>query len=88
MTPLAVYGFEEMTVVWLQGTPGEYEDFYDYIKGGWFPMEVCTVGMGLLALRFFRFPFLTAPIAFALWFMSMDLTPLIYGRLYYEAQGY
>ena len=40
MTPLAVYGFERMTGVWLQGAPGEYEDFYDYIKGGWFPMEV------------------------------------------------
>src|SRR5215210_2229506 len=77
-----------MTGVWLQGAPGEYQDFYDYIEGGWFPMEVGTVGAGLAALRFFRFPFLTAPIAFALWFMSMDLTPLIYGRLYYEAQGY
>jgi hypothetical protein len=46
------------------------------------------VGAGLFALRFFRFPFLTAPVAFALWFMSMDLTPLIYGRPYHEAQGY
>ena len=27
-------------------------------------------------------------MAFALWFMSMDLTPLIYGSSYYEAQGY
>jgi hypothetical protein len=40
-------------------------------------MEVGTVAAGLVALRYFRFPFLTAPIAFALWFMSMDLTPLI-----------
>src|SRR5829696_5354281 len=88
MVPLAVYGFERMTGMWLQGTPVAYEDFYDYIKGGWFPMEVATVGAGLVALRFFRFPFLTAPIAFALWFMSMDLSPLIYGEHYYEAQGY
>ena len=88
MTPLAVYGLERMTGLWLQGVPGEYEDFYGYIKGGWFPMEVATVGAGLFALRFFRFPFLTAPVAFALWFMSMDLTPLIYGRPYHEAQGY
>jgi hypothetical protein len=72
----------------LQGVPGEYRDFYDYIKGGWFPMEVGTVAAGLVALRYFRFPFLTAPLAFALWFMSMDLTPLIYGSHYYEAQGY
>src|ERR671917_2033492 len=40
MTPLAVYGFERMTGLWLQGVPGDYRDFYDYIKGGWFPMEV------------------------------------------------
>jgi len=88
MTPLAVYGFETMTGAWLRGTPGEYGGFYDYIKGVWFPMEVATVATGLLALRFFRFPFITAPVAFALWFMSMDLTPLIYGEYYYEAQGY
>jgi hypothetical protein len=88
MTPLAIYGFETMTGAWLQGVPGEYRDFYDYIKGGWFPMEVGTVAAGLVALRCFRFPFLTAPLAFALWFMSMDLTPLIYGSHYYEAQGY
>lgn len=88
MTPLAVYGFETMTGLWLQEIPGEYGDFYDYIKAGWFPMEVATVGAGLVALRFFRFPFLTAPVAFALWFMSMDLTPLIYGSSYYQAQGY
>ena len=88
MAPLAVYGLETMTGLWLQGSPGEYVDFYDYVEGGWFPMEVATVGAGLIALRFFRFPFLTAPVAFALWFMSMDLTPLIYGTHYYEAQGY
>ena len=88
MTPLAVYGFETMTGAWLQGAPGEYADFYAYVKGAWFPMEAATIVAGLVALRFFRFPFLTAPIAFALWFMSMDLTPLIYGEHYYEAQGY
>jgi len=88
MAPLAVYGFESTTGLWLQGMPGEYADFYDYIEGGWFPMEITTVAAGLVALRFYRFPFLTAPVAFALWFMSMDLTPLVYGSSYYEAQGF
>ena len=36
---------------------------------------------GAVALRFVRFPFLTAPVAFALWFLSMDLTPIIFRRL-------
>lgn len=88
VTPLAVYGFERMTGLWLQGAPGQYEDFYDWIKGSWFPMEAATIAAGLVALRFFRFPFLTAPIAFSLWFMSMDLTPLIYGKDYYYGDGY
>lgn len=88
ITPLAVYGFETSTGLWLQEAPGDYRDFYAWIKGGWFFMEIATVAAGLVALRFVRFPFLTAPIAFVLWFMSMDLTPLIYGKDYYEAQGF
>lgn len=88
MAPLAVYGFERMTGLWLQEAPGQYEDFYDWIEGGWFFMEAATIAAGLLALRFFRFPFLTAPIAFALWFMSMDLTPLIHGEDYLYGDSY
>ena len=80
MTPLAVYGFERMIGLWPQGDPGTYRDFHVFVKGGWFFMEVATIIAALVALRFVRFPFLTAPIAFALWYMSMDLTPLLFGR--------
>ena len=34
----------------------------------------------VVALRFFPFPFLTFPLALSLWYMSMDLTPLIFGQ--------
>jgi len=80
MTPLGIYGFERMTGMWPQHDPGAYRNYYEWVKGGWFFMEVGTILAGLGALRFVRFPFLTFPVAFALWFMSMDLTPLIYGR--------
>jgi hypothetical protein len=40
-------------------------------------MEVGTILAGSIALKFIRFPFLTFPIAFSLWYMSMDLTPLL-----------
>ncbi len=43
-------------------------------------MEMGTIIAALIALRFVKFPFLTAPIAFSLWYMSMDITPLIFGR--------
>jgi len=54
-------------------------DFHRWIRGGWFAMEVATIVTGLVALGFCRFPFLTAPIAFVLWYMSMDLTPIVAG---------
>jgi hypothetical protein len=83
MTPLAIYGIEELTGLWPQGDPGSYHDYYLWVKGSWIVMEVGTVLAALLALRWVRFPFLTAPIAFSLWFLSMDLTPLVFGQLDY-----
>jgi hypothetical protein len=80
MTPLAVYGLERATGLWPQGDPGSYRGYYEWIKGSWFPMEAGTIISGVIALRARRFPFLTAPIAFSLWFMSMDVAPLLYGK--------
>ena len=88
MTPLVVYGFQKTVGIWPQEYPGEYRDFYAWIRGGWFYMEVAIVAVGLVTLRFVRFPFLMAPVAVALWLMSMDVTPLIYGEQYIEAQGF
>ncbi|HEY8259766.1 MAG TPA: hypothetical protein VIG55_01020 [Methylosinus sp.] len=55
--------------------PANYHDFYVWIRSSWLPMELGTIAAALTALIFFPFPFLTMIIAFALWFMSMDLTP-------------
>ncbi len=80
MTPLAVYGLERLAGVWPQDAPGAFREYHVWVKGSWVLMEVATILAGLLALRFVRFPFLTFPIAFTLWYMSMDLTPLLFGR--------
>jgi hypothetical protein len=80
MTPLAIYGLERLIGIWPQGDPGIYRDYHIWVKGSWLLMELGTVAAGLVALKFIRFPFLTAPIAFSLWYMSMDLTPLLFGR--------
>ena len=79
MTPLAVYGFQRWSGLWAFDDPGEYRDFHRWIRGGWFAMEIATLVVAFLALRFFHFPFLTAPIAVVLWFLSMDLTPILSG---------
>lgn len=80
MTPLAVYGLERYVGIWPQGDPGNYQGYHIWVKGSWFLMEMGTILAGLAALRFIKFPFLTAPIAFTLWYMSMDLTPLLFGK--------
>src|SRR6202167_494131 len=80
MTPLAIYGLERMTGVWPQDAPENFQSYHIWIKGSWIVMEVGTVLAGLITLKFIRFPFLTFPIAFSLWYMSMDLTPLLVGK--------
>jgi hypothetical protein len=77
MTPLAIYGIELFTGLWPQGAPGTFQDYHIWVKGSWVVMEVGTIVAGLIALKFVRFPFLTFPIAFSLWYLSMDLTPLL-----------
>ena len=80
MTPLAVYGLERATGWWPQAAPGSYHEYHVWVKGSWLAMELATLAAGGVALRFVRFPFLTAPLAFTLWYMSMDLTPILFGR--------
>ncbi|MBA2377871.1 MAG: DUF2157 domain-containing protein [Rubrobacter sp.] len=87
MAPLAVYGIQEAFGVWPSENPGTYQSFYEWIPGGWFAMEVATIFAGAVAIYFVRFPFLVAPVAFTLWFMSMDVSPLIFGENFYEQSG-
>jgi len=81
MAPLAVYGIQESYGLWGQfGRPGTVHDFYVWIKGSWVFMEVAAIVAAVIALRRYPFPFIVMIIAFALWFMSMDLTPWVFGR--------
>lgn len=79
MAPLAVYGIQDAFGMWGDsGRPGTVRDFYVWIKGGWIFMEIATIAVAALALRFYRFPFIVMLPALALWFMSMDIVPLIF----------
>lgn len=80
ITPLAVYGLETLLGIWPMGDPGTYRDYHIWVKGSWFIMELSTILAGLIVLKYVKFPFLTAPIAFTLWYMSMDMTPLLFGQ--------
>ena len=81
MAPLAVYGVQDAMGMWgTFGRPGTMHDFYVWIKGSWVYMEIAAIVAAVIALRRYPFPFIVMILAFALWFMSMDLTPWIFGR--------
>jgi hypothetical protein len=81
MVPLMVFGLQEASGVWTSlGKPGAYRGFYHFIKGGWIPMELATLGVSLLAARRYSFAFIAFPAAIALWFLSMDLAAYLAGR--------
>jgi hypothetical protein len=81
MAPLAVFGIQDAFGMWGRfGDPGTVHDFYVWIKGSWVFMEIAAIVAAVIALRFYPFPFIVMIAAFALWFMSMDLTPWVFGH--------
>jgi hypothetical protein len=85
MAPLAVYGIQEAMGLWGSfGRPGAVRDFYVWVKGSWVFMEIAAIVAAVIALWRYPFPFIVSIIAFALWFMSMDLAPWIFGRAEFD----
>jgi hypothetical protein len=80
MAPLALYALFDMFGWWGGGSPGTYQGFYKYIAGGWLPIEIGTLAACLVALRFYRFPFIVFVAAVMIWFMSMDVADLLRGK--------
>ena len=77
MVPLAVFGVQYALGWWPREARASYQAYYPRISGSWVAMEAATILAAGVALRFRRFPFLTFPLAFALWFLSLDLAALI-----------
>jgi hypothetical protein len=80
MPPLGMYGLQKWLGLWPHGYPGVYRSFHIWVKSGWFTMEIATLVAGLIGLRFARIPFAMAPVAFILWYISMDVTPILFGK--------
>ncbi|WP_068470431.1 DUF2157 domain-containing protein [Candidatus Protochlamydia phocaeensis] len=85
MVPLVVYGWERGMGLWpIQGdfeTSAHYQHYLFISHQYWISLEVATLAASIIALFFIRFPFLTAPLTLALWFLVMDSVPLILGEV-------
>lgn len=77
LTPLAVYGFQVAMGWWADGHV--YRDYHVYIDWRWIFMELGTLASGAVLLWGYRLPFMVMPVAATLWYMSMDLTPFLFG---------
>lgn len=79
IVPLAVWAFENLVGI-MPKELKDYSDFHVLIRFGWIFMEIATVLVGLLFIKCRKFPFLTLPICYALWYMSMDIVPFCLGH--------
>lgn len=78
LIPLAVFGLQKWTGLWIPvENTSEFLDLFYWMKGGNFLMQAATIMGGCIALNYFRFPFLTAPIFFAAWLMLLDVVHVI-----------
>lgn len=78
LTPLAIYGLQHGLGYWPAGKT--YQQYHVHIDWRWMLMEFATLATGAIMLWRFRLPFLVMPVAVTLWYMSMDLTPFLFGE--------
>ena len=75
LAPLAIYGLQQAIGFWPDNSV--YRDYHRYIRWHWLYMELGTLAVGAIMAWRYRYPFLIMPIAATLWYMSMDLAPLL-----------
>jgi len=59
--------------LWGFDDPGEYNNFHYWIRGGWFTIEIAMIAVGLIALKFFRFPFVLTIVGVGTIYLSVKL---------------
>lgn len=80
LVPLAVYGLQRWLGWWPEdGTRHHYRDYHAWIDWRWLMMELATLAAGVVALRRWRLPFGVMPIAVTLWYLGMDVVPVLLG---------
>ncbi len=86
MVPLMVYSFMRMTGLWpADDFHNNYMMLFGTYKRNYIILELSTIVASAVALRFFRFPFLTAPMAYCLWALSLDVASLISGKEIFQS---
>lgn len=75
LTPLATYGLQQWLGLWPDDSV--YREYHRYIRWHWIYLELATLCAGALLIWRYRYPFLLMPVAFTLWYLSMDAAAML-----------
>jgi hypothetical protein len=78
VTPLLVFSVLRLFNFW--PLEWSYDDYYIWVKGKWIILELAVIVVGLPVFLKTKFPFHLFLIAGSLWFLSMDIAPILYKR--------
>ena len=81
LTPLAIYAVQTGLGLWPDDGP--VRDYHRIVDWRWLLMELGTLAVGAVLLWRWQLPFLVLPVAATLWYLSMDIVPM----LVLQAQG-
>lgn len=77
LVPLAAWALQHGLGLWPEGGSTRYAHFHTRIDWRWLTLELSTLAAAATALWRLRYPFLMMPVAFALWYLGMDLARLV-----------
>jgi hypothetical protein len=77
LVPLATWAAQHLLGLWPDGGSSRYAAYHTRIDWRWLTLELATLVAAAVALWRLRHPFLMMPVAFTLWYMSMDLARLV-----------
>jgi hypothetical protein len=77
LTPLAIYGLQ-VAMGWWDGEH-VFREFHTRIDWSWLFLELATLAVAAIMLWRYRLPFSVMPLAVTLWYLSMDLAPMLFG---------
>lgn len=79
VVPLIIWAFESLVGI-MPKDLSKYNDFHILIRSGWILMEIATIFVGFMFLKYRKFPLLTLPICYSMWYLSMDIVPFCLGQ--------
>lgn len=79
--PLIVYAFERMIGILPDTTNyGSHHSIHIITRCGWIAIELTTIFTGIYVLNKRKFPHIAIPIAWSLWYLFMDIVPILAGN--------